>query len=184
MKKGPWEVESSSRIYRDDFVEVNVDEVTGADHRKRSYATVKLKPGVAVLAIDSDSRIYLTKQYRYAISKDSIEVVCGGIDEGLEPLSAAKKELQEEIGIRADKWTGLGVINMDTSLIHCPIHLYLASELTTVRPNQEGTEDIAYFTLPLDDAVDMVLRSNITHAASSNLIMRAHYQFYVRSNED
>jgi 8-oxo-dGTP pyrophosphatase MutT (NUDIX family) len=178
MNKGPWEVESSSRIYRDDFIDVNVDEVIGPDQSERRHATVKRKPGVAVLAINSDDRIYLTKQYRYATSKDSIEVVCGGIDEGTDPLTAAQKELQEEIGIQASEWSSLGIIDMDSSIILCPIHLYVAKGLTTGRPNQEGTEDIDYFTASFTEALHMVFESVITHAASCILIMKAHYQFY------
>jgi ADP-ribose pyrophosphatase len=53
------------------------------------------------LAIDSKGQVYLTKQFRYAMDRESIEVVCGGIDDGTEPLASAKKELQEERGIQA-----------------------------------------------------------------------------------
>ena len=178
MNKGPWEVESSSTVYADDFIEVNVDEVVGPNRNPRRYSTVKLKRGVAVLAMDPDNRIYLTRQYRYAIGRDSIEVVCGGIDAGEAPLAAAQKELKEEIGIQATEWFELGTIDMDSSVIHCPIHLYIATGLTSVGSDQEGSEDIDYFNVPFKEAVDMVLQSQISQAASCILILRAHHQFY------
>ena len=177
MNKGPWKVEASNQVYKDDFIEVNVDEVIGPDQAERSYATVKLKPGVAILAITSNNDVYLTKQFRYAINRDSIEVVCGGIDGEEDPLAAARKELQEEIGIEANEWSDLGTIEMDTSVIHCPIHLYVARDLTQIGSNQEATEEIEHFMVPFNEALSMVKSSVITHAASSILIMRAHNEF-------
>jgi ADP-ribose pyrophosphatase len=155
-----------------------VDDVVGPDKQRRTYATVDLKSGVAILAVDTNDQIFLTRQYRYAINKDSIEVVCGGVDAGDDPLLAAKTELEEEIGIQAGEWNDLGTINMDSSVIHCPIHLYIARQLTIVGSNQEGTEDIGYFKVSMNRAVEMVKQSVITHAASCVLIMRAHYQFF------
>jgi hypothetical protein len=64
---------------------------------------------------------------------------------------------------------------MDSSTIHCPIHFYVAKELTLVESRQEVSEDISYFRVPLDEALNMVHNSVITHAASSILIMKAHY---------
>ena len=177
MNKGPWKVNSSSRVYADDFIDVNVDEVVGGDDRERTYSTVKLNPGVAVLAIDSDDRVYLTKQFRYAISRDSVEVVCGGIDPGKDPLAAAKTELKEEIGVQADEWLDLGTTEMDSSVIHCPISLYVARGLTRVGSDQEATEEISYFMVPFAEALNMVINSAITHAASCLLILKAHHQF-------
>jgi ADP-ribose pyrophosphatase len=95
MRKGPWEINSTKQVYKDDFVELNVDDVVGPDDEPGTYAVVEVKPGVAVLAFDSENQVYLTKQFRYALNADSVEVVSGGIDEGLQPLEAAKKELQE-----------------------------------------------------------------------------------------
>lgn len=69
--------------------------------------------------------VYLTRQFRYAIGKESIEVVCGGIDdEGDEPLEVAKKELKEEAGIEADDWKFLGRVEMDSASVKYPLYLY------------------------------------------------------------
>ena len=182
MNKGPWKVNSSNRVYADEFIDVNVDKIVGTDDRKRSYSTVKLKPGVAVLAIDSDDRVYLTKQFRYAISRDSVEVVSGGIDPGKDPLAAAKMELKEEIGVQAKEWLDLGTTEMDSSVIHCPIRLYVARGLTRIGSDQEATEDISYFTVPFAEALNMVMNSAITHAASCLLILKAHNSF-IHQNE-
>jgi len=172
MNRGRWQVKRSKEIYRDEFVQLNVDEVVRPDGKDGTYATVNLKPGVAILAIDDTGEIYLTKQHRYAIDKESVEVVSGGVDDGEEPLAAAKKELKEEIGIEAKDWRSLGAINMDTSVIFCPLHLYVAKSLTETGTEQEGTEDIKFFKVKLDRAVEMVQQGEITHSASCCLILK------------
>jgi 8-oxo-dGTP pyrophosphatase MutT (NUDIX family) len=90
------------------------------------YATVTMKPGVAILPIDSDRIVYLTRQFRYALGKESIEVVCGAVEENEPPLEAAQREVQEEIGIKAEEWSEIGVFDLDTSIVHCPVYLGLA----------------------------------------------------------
>jgi 8-oxo-dGTP pyrophosphatase MutT (NUDIX family) len=181
MKKGPWQVTSTKQVYRDEFVELKVDQVVRPDGDKGKYATVNLKAGVAILAVDAAGEVYLTKQYRYAINAESVEVVSGGIDDDEDPLAAAKKELKEEIGIEAKEWRALGAINMDTSVIFCPLHLYVARGLTETGSEQEGTEDIRFFKVKLDDAIELVQKGEITHSASCCLILRVALEGCARS---
>ncbi|WP_196797373.1 NUDIX hydrolase [Gloeocapsa sp. PCC 7428] len=93
-----------------------------------------MKPGVAILPIDSDGNVYLTRQFRYALGKESIEVVCGAIEED-EPQQKAARELEEEIGIKASKLIDLGVVDLDTSIVNCSIQLFLAKELIKTEAN-------------------------------------------------
>lgn len=172
MNKGPWEVKETTQVYHDEFVQLHVDQVIRPDGGEGKYATVNLKPGVVILAIDANDEVYLTKQFRYAINAESVEVVSGGIEAGEDPLAAAKKELKEEIGIEAKEWRSHGTINMDTSVIFCPLHLYVAKGLTETGAEQEGTEDIKFFKEKLDNAVERVLKGEITHSASCCLILK------------
>src|SRR5690242_14144541 len=87
---GPWMIHESKTVYRNPFIEVVEDRVTRPDGQPGIYGTVSMKAGVAVLPIDGDGITYLTREYRYAIGRESIEVAGGGIDEGEEPLGAAK----------------------------------------------------------------------------------------------
>jgi 8-oxo-dGTP pyrophosphatase MutT (NUDIX family) len=137
------------------------------------YATVKMKSCVAILPIDSDRVVYLTRQFRYALGKESIEVVCGAIEEDEPPFEAAQREVQEELGIKAEEWIDLGVFDLDTSIVHCPVYLFLTKHLSFTQTNQEGTETIERLRMPLDAAVQMVMDSKITHAPSCVLILKA-----------
>ena len=71
----------------------------------------------------------MTKEFRYAVGQMSLEVVSGGVEEGEEPLAAARRELKEELGIEADEWVELGRVDPFTSMVLSPARLFLARKL-------------------------------------------------------
>ena len=173
QKHGPWTIQETSCKYEDSFINVREDQVLRPDGQAGTYATVTMKPGVAILPIDSDGIVYLTQQFRYVLGKESIEVVSGAIEKQELPLESAKRELQEELGIQADEWTDLGSFDLDTSIVNCPVHLFLAKNLTFSESEQEATETIETLKVPLATAIQMVMESAITHAPSCVLILKA-----------
>jgi len=173
QKHGPWTIQETTQKYQNSFINVHEDQVLQPDGQPGMYATVKMKSGVAILPIDSDRVVYLTRQFRYALGKESIEVVCGAIEEDEPPFEAAQREVQEELGIKAEEWIDLGVFDLDTSIVHCPVYLFLTKHLSFTQTNQEGTETIERLRMPLDAAVQMVMDSKITHAPSCVLILKA-----------
>ena len=173
QKHGPWTIQETRQKYHNSFINVREDQVLQPDGQPGMYATVTMKPGVAILPIDSDRYVYLTRQFRYALGKESIEVVCGALESDEPPLEAAQREIQEELGIKADEWIELGFFHIDTSIVHCPMHIFLAKQLTFAEANQEGTETIETLHIPFDAAVQMVMDSVITHGPSCVLILKA-----------
>ncbi|MEK6920861.1 MAG: NUDIX hydrolase [Nanoarchaeota archaeon] len=113
--------------------------------------------------------------------KESVEVVSGAIDEGEKPINAAKRELEEELGIQAEEWLDLGRVDPFTSVVHSPAYLFLARKLKFTKRKQEGTEKIRCNKIPLQDAIKMVIESKITHGPSCVLILKA--QDFLRSSE-
>jgi 8-oxo-dGTP pyrophosphatase MutT (NUDIX family) len=170
---GPWTVLSTRHPHRDDFIEVAVDRVVQPDGEPGQYATVRMKPGVTVLPVDADGRVHLVRQFRYALGAESLEAPAGGVDEGEDPLDAARRELKEEMGIEADAWEPLGTVHIDTSIVHCPDHLFVARGLTVGKPDREGTEEMKTVRVPLAEAVEKVVRGEIVQASSCVLILRA-----------
>jgi ADP-ribose pyrophosphatase len=132
-----------------------------------------MKPGVTVLPVDANGRVHLVRQFRYALGAESLEAPAGGVDEGESPLDAAKRELKEEMGIEADAWEPVGTVHIDTSIVHCPDHLFVARGLTVGKPDREGTEEMKTVRVSLAEAVEMVVRGEIVQASSCVLILRA-----------
>jgi 8-oxo-dGTP pyrophosphatase MutT (NUDIX family) len=175
IRKGPWQVEASTQKYKSAWLEVTEDKVIKPNGQPGSFATVKLKPGVSVLAIGDEDEVYLTSEYRYAIEQKSIEVVSGATEADETPEMAARRELREELGIEAGSWVDLGTVDPLTSILRSPARLYLAKELSFFEPQAEDSEIIEMVRMKLNEAVDMVMDSQITHAPSCVLILKANH---------
>jgi 8-oxo-dGTP pyrophosphatase MutT (NUDIX family) len=172
-RNGPWTILDSETRYRDAFIEVVRDEVLRPDGLPGSYATVAMKPGVAVLVLDDDGTAVLASQFRYALGRESVEVASGGVDEGEEPIEAARREIREELGASAERWDDLGRIDPDTSIVRSPVHLFAARGLSWSEPERDGTETISVLRKPLAEAAAMVEDGRITHAPTCILLLKA-----------
>jgi ADP-ribose pyrophosphatase len=172
---GPWQILTRREVYRDPWIELSRDEVIRPDGAPGTHCIVRLKPGVSVLPLDEQGNVYLTDEFHYGIGHATIEAVSGGIEPGEDPLATGKRELQEELGITAGDWVDLGSCDPFTSVVVSPTRLFLARGLSFGRTALEGTERIACLKLPLAEAVQRVFDSQITHAPSGVLILKAHY---------
>lgn len=172
-RNGPWTIQSTENKYKDEFLELCVDQVIKPNGEPGQYATVKLKSGVAILPIDEKGNVYLTRQFRYAIEKDSLEVISGGMEGEKEPLEAAKREAGEELGIKAKQWIEAGYFHLETSMVKCPVYLFIARDLQFTETSQDETEDVKKVQMPLAEAVQLVMDSQITHGPSCMLLLKA-----------
>jgi 8-oxo-dGTP pyrophosphatase MutT (NUDIX family) len=171
-RNGPWTIKASEQKYKNKFIEVVEDAVINPDKTDGEYATVEMKPGVCILPIDDEGNVYLTKQFRYALREDSLETPCGGM-EGGSPLENAKREAKEELGIEAEEWIDLGMVETDTSIVRCPAYFFVAKKLKFSEPEREGVEVMKTVKMSFDEAVERVLSGEIKHAASCVLILKA-----------
>lgn len=154
-------------------MQVQRDEVVRPDGQPGTYAVVHIKPGVCVLAMDGERNVYLTKEFHYAVGEMTIECVSGGRDDEEPALTAARRELREELGIEAEDWLDLGRLDPFTASVLSPTQLYLARDLCFVDAAPEGTELIQQVKVSMEDAVEMVMKNQITHAPSMTLILKA-----------
>jgi ADP-ribose pyrophosphatase len=170
---GPWQIVRSREAHRDPWTRVRVDEVIRPDGVPGTYTVIHLKPGVSVLAMDGERNVYLTEEFHYGVGRVTLEAASGGVEPGETPLEAARRELKEELGIEAREWTHLGTVDPFTANVVSPTQLYLARDLTFGAPEQEGTEEIRLAQMPLARAFELAMQSEITHAPSSVLILKA-----------
>ncbi len=170
---GPWTIHETVERFTNEFVRVYEDRVTTPSGDAGTYATATLKPGVAVLAIDTTGAVHLTRQFRYAAGHESVEVASGAVEHGEAPLESAKRELREELGVVAKEWTNLGLMDVDTSIVRCPVQLFIARGLQATTTDQDPTESIERIVLPFTRVVEMVMNGAITHAPSCCVILKA-----------
>lgn len=168
---GPWTIKRTNQIYQDPYVALHVDQVIRPDGNDGQHVVVQIKPGVCVIAMDTQQQLHLTREFHYAVGRDSVEAVSGGIEPNEDPLICAQRELQEEVGLHADKWQYLMTVDPFTTIMESPTRLYLATELSPVPNALEGTETIETVVMPLDEAVRAVEAGTITHAPTCVAIL-------------
>jgi ADP-ribose pyrophosphatase len=173
QKHGPWTILTSAQIYQDPWMDVRCDQVLRPDGSPGTFSTIRIKAGVCVIAVDSQDQIYLTREFHYAVGRVTIEGASGGIEPGETDLQSAQRELSEELGITAKRWTKLGYVDPFTSALQSPTQLYLAEDLSFQAPQTEATEIIECVKMPFDEAVRMVIDSQITHAPTCSAILKA-----------
>jgi ADP-ribose pyrophosphatase len=169
---GPWKIRATRHIHADPWLSVTQDDVVRPDGRPGTFSVVRIKAGVSVLALDDEGSVYLTEEFRYAVGHDTLEVVSGGLDEGEDPLTGARRELREELGIEADEWTVLGLVHPFTSMLLSPTRLFLARKLRFGEHDREGTEQIRLVKMRLEEALQAVFDGRITHAPSCVLLLK------------
>jgi 8-oxo-dGTP pyrophosphatase MutT (NUDIX family) len=149
------------------------DEVTRPDGGPGIYGVVSFKTrAVGVVALDDSGRVLLVEQYRYTLGEDSLEIPEGGVPFEESMLDGAHRELAEETGYTAAEWRDLGPFATSNSITDEVGRLYLATRLTAGEPHPDGTEAITARWLPLDEAVAMVERGEITDAMSQIGLLR------------
>jgi 8-oxo-dGTP pyrophosphatase MutT (NUDIX family) len=170
---GPYTIKSSECLHKDEFIEMRLDEVVRPDGTTGRYATARMKPGVAVVALDDEGFVHLVKLFRYAVGKECVEVVQGMIDEGETEEEAARRELREELGVEAEEWTDLGLVDAVTAQAVSTSQIFLARRLTFEEPERESTERMKPVRVRLEEAVQMVMNGAITQSTSALLILKA-----------
>lgn len=171
--KGPYQVLNSRSVYQNPWISVREDSVIRPGGKEGYFGVIEMKAGSSVLALTDQNAVYLVKEYKYGIERDSIELMSGALEESESPLEAAKRELKEELGLEAQQWIDLGVVDPFTTVVHSPNYMFLAIGVTEVEQHPDEGEVLEIVKVPFPEVVDMVMRSEITHAASCVLILKA-----------
>ena len=120
-------------------------------------------PGaVAILALLDDGRILLERQYRYPIAKVCMEIPAGKLDPNEDPLVCAQRELEEETGYSASKWSYIRRIHPVISYSTEFIDIYLAEGLQAGKSRLDEEEFLDVFAAPLDEILAWVEQGVIT----------------------
>jgi 8-oxo-dGTP pyrophosphatase MutT (NUDIX family) len=169
----PWNTLKSRVAYRNPWITVREDEVLRPDGAQGIYGVVETRLATGVIALADDGDIYLVGQYRYTVGEYSWEIIEGGSEPGEDPLTAIKRELQEEAGLTATDWTPLGG---EIHLTNCHSsergYLFVARGLSQGEAAPEETEQLQIKKIPLAEALAMVDSGEIKDAMSIMGLLR------------
>ncbi|WJW76017.1 NUDIX hydrolase [Thiohalobacter sp. IOR34] len=127
-------------IHQGRVVDLGIEAVRLPDGSELELEVVRHPGGAAVVAVDAHGRICLLRQYRHAAGGWLWELPAGKLDPREAPATAARRELEEEAGVRAADWQSLGQILTTPGFCDERIHLYLARDLTPVGQRLEAHE--------------------------------------------
>ena len=128
--------------------------------------------GVVILALTGD-KILLVKQFRYPIKEIMFELPAGKLEAGEDQFEAAKRELEEETGYCADKWTDLGYVYTSPGYSNEKLYLYKAENLKFTHCHPDEGEIIQAFEYTYNDVLKMINNGQINDAKTLCALLRA-----------
>lgn len=140
---------SSRELYQGKILSLRVDEIELSEGRTAVREVVEHPGAVVIAAVDEHRQVYLVRQYRHPIGRDLLELPAGMLEVGEEPLTAAVRELREEVGLLAESWTALGSFYSSPGFANERLHAFLARDLTHVDTDPDDDEDLAIVRKPL-----------------------------------
>lgn len=171
----PWRTLSTQEVYDNRWIKVTHREVTTPAGTPGIYGVVHFKNlAIGIVPIDEEGNTWLVGQYRYTLDQYSWEIPEGGCPLGTDPLATAKRELKEETGMQAEHWEQIIDFHNSNSVTDEYGIAYLATGLSYGEADPEETEELQVKKVPLQEAIDMVLRGEITDALSMMALMKVH----------
>jgi ADP-ribose pyrophosphatase len=124
-------------------------------------------PGaVVILPLLDDGRVCLIRNRRISVDQELIELPAGTLEPGEDPQLAARRELLEETGFRAESLSRLHAFFLSPGILDERIHLFAAHGLREGATCLEPGEDIENFLVPWSEAIQMALDGRIQDAKS------------------
>ena len=149
-------------VHKGAFLTFNRDIVLLPNGNTSTREWIKHPGAACCIPILPDGKIGLIKQYRYAVKDQIIEIPAGKLDQNETPEKCALRELEEEIGYKANKLTLLANIHPAIGFTDEKMWLYLAEGLVKTKQNHDTDEFLVLFPTKLKEAVDMVWNGQIT----------------------
>lgn len=170
----PWKTLSTRPLYENPWISVREDQVINPGGGQGIYGVVHFKnKAIGIIPVDEEGYTWLVGQYRYALEEYCWEIPMGGGPLHIDVLESARRELKEETGFTAAKWTMIARIHTSNSVTDEEGFVFLAEGLTPGETAPEETEDLAVRKVHLREAVEMVMDNRITDAISVGGILKA-----------
>lgn len=173
----PWKKLKSEIAYKNKWYSVRHDEVVRPDGKPGEYNVVEALNGAFVIAIDEAKHIHFIRKYRYTTDVYSLEVPAGGIEATEDPLTAAKRELQEELGLVARDWKQIGKFQGENAYMNHFCYVFIVRGLDAAGTDDRLAEGINKTEkLTIQGALQAVKSGEITDSQSISALMLAAFE--------
>jgi ADP-ribose pyrophosphatase len=155
---------ASEEIFQGKLLHVRRDTVRLPDDGTATREYIVHPGAVMIVPRLPDGLLLFERQYRYPLARVFVEFPAGKIDPGEEPLATAQRELLEETGYAAARWSYLATLHPLITYSTERIEIYVADDLTHVGAKLDAGEFVETFTAKLDEALAWLDRGEITDA--------------------
>ena len=152
---------SVQEIFSGHVVRLTLDKVELENGRSAMREVVHHRGGACIAALTEKEELYLVRQYRYALGQELWELPAGKLEEGEDPFEAAKRELEEECGLKADLYIDLHPFSPTVGYCSEVIYSWLARGLHPVPMHLDEDEFLTPTKMPLEEVCRMVLDGEI-----------------------
>ena len=171
--RNPWTVLAQRVIYDNQWIGLTEYDVINPSGGKGIYGKVRFKNlAVGVLPLDKEGYTWLVGQYRFPLEAYSWEIPEGGGDPLVAPVESARRELLEETGLIAAKWTALMEMHLSNSVSDERAYIFLAQDLEQKEAQPDDTEQLVVRRLRFEEAWSMVEKGEITDSMSVAAILK------------
>ncbi len=147
----PWKVRGSRNIYDTPWIKLTEYDARDPGGQPANYGVVHFKNRAVGIVPYEAGYIWLVGQTRFALELYSWEIPAGGCPDGEELVECAQRELGEEAGLKAGKFSLLLDFHTSNSVTDERAYIYLATDLSPVPASPETSEDITVKRIALDD---------------------------------
>lgn len=173
-EKNTWKTLKSEVKFETPWIKVTKHDVINPSGKEGLYGTVSFKNlAIGILPLDNEYNTWIVGQWRYPLNIYSWEIIEGGGPLDKDPVESAKRELKEETGLIAEKYTLLCNMHTSNSVTDEYCYIYLAQNLSQDTAEPEETEDLQIKKLPFKTAYEMVMKGEITDSLSMVAILKA-----------
>lgn len=171
--ENPWKIVKEKEIYQNNWIQLIEYDVINPANNPGIYGKVHFKNiAIGVIALNEQQETYLVGQYRFPLNQYSWEIPEGGSPLTEDPLDGAKRELLEETGLVAHKWTEIQTMHLSNSVSDEYGIIYLAQDLEQQTACPEETEQLIIKKIPFQEVYEMVERGEITDSVSVAAILK------------
>lgn len=159
------EIISAKTVYEGKVFDIRVDDIREGDVEYKREIVVH-KGSAVLIPLFNDGTVALVRQYRHAAGRYLLELPAGTLEAGEDPEAAARRELEEEIGVTADKLEKLIEFYVSPGFVTEKMHLYVATGLKHVGQKLEADEILTIERHPLPALLNMIKNREIEDAKS------------------
>ncbi len=160
---------SSKEIYKGRIIDLYLEEVKLPNGNTSTREIVRHPGAVAVIAITPENKLLMVEQFRKALGRTIVEIPAGKLEKGEEPITTAKRELEEETGYTCVDLKPLISFYTSPGFADELVHLFIAENLEKLTEAAELDEDefVEVLEVTLEEAQEMIQNNRIFDAKTA-----------------